>query len=110
MAKAKKKSSKKSEKPAAIPPHPALPSPKEIGELCGDIFRHAVKISRGDGADEQTVELLALEAIRDFMAACIKQSKADWKAYTKETGVPAAYVEVKKPAKKKAAKKAAKKK
>jgi hypothetical protein len=76
----------------SIPPHPALPSPKDVGELCADIFRHAVKLAREKGADEQSVEELALDAVRDFMAACIRQSKADWKAYEKKTGVRAAYV------------------
>jgi len=76
----------------AIPPHPALPSPKDVGELCADIFRHAVKLARAQGADEQSVEQLALDAVRDFMGACIRQSKADWKAYGKKTGVHAAYV------------------
>jgi hypothetical protein len=79
----------------SIPPHPALPSPKDVGELCADIFRHAVKLAREKGADEQSVEELALDAVRDFMGACIRQSKADWKAYAKLTGVHAAYVEPK---------------
>jgi hypothetical protein len=92
----------------AIPPHPALPSPKDVGELCADIFRHAVKLARAKGADEQSVEELALDAVRDFMGACIRQSKADWKAYEKKTGVHAAYVEPK--AKPRAKKSAAKKK
>ena len=102
MAKAKKKSTKQ----AAIPPHPALPQPKEIGELCADVYRHAVKLARQQGVDEQAVEQLALVAVRAFMAACIRQSKADWKAYTKATGVHAAYVEGRRPAKKSAKKQA----
>lgn len=100
MAKAKKKSSKK----VAIPKHPALPPAKEIGELCAEIYRHAIKVTRQQDADEQTVEQVALGEIKAFMTACIQQSKADWKAYTKATGVHAAYVPVKKSAKKKAAK------
>jgi hypothetical protein len=103
--KAAKKASKKAEKPAVIPPHPALPSAKEIGELCADVYRHAVKIGREDGMDEQSVEQLALGEIGEFMAACIRQSKEDWKAYAKATGVHAAYVEAKKPARKAAKKK-----
>jgi len=98
MAKAKKKSSKQ----AAIPRHPAVPSPREIGELCADVYRHTVKLARQQGVDEQTVEQVALGEVRSFMAACIRQSKADWKAYTRATGVHAAYVQVRKPAKKKA--------
>jgi hypothetical protein len=96
MAKARKKSTKQ----AAIPPYPAVPLPKEIGDLCADIYRHAVKLARQQGLDEQTVEQLALGEIREFMAACIRQSKADWKAYTRSSGVHAAYVQAKKPAKK----------
>jgi len=95
MAKAKKKSTKQ----AAIPPYPAVPLPKEIGELCADVYRHAVKLARQQGVNEQAVEQAALSDIRDFMAACIRQSKADWKAYTRTTGVHAAYVELKAPAK-----------
>jgi chorismate mutase len=100
MAKAKKKSTKQ----AAIPPYPAVPLPKEIGELCADVYRHAMKLARQQGLDEQTVEQLALGEIREFMAACIRQSKADWKAYTRTSGVHAAYVQAKKPAKKSAKK------
>jgi hypothetical protein len=99
MATAKKK---KSTKQAAIPAYPRVPLPKEIGELCADVYRNGIKLTRQQGADEQTVEQLALDDVRDFMAACIRQSKADWKAYTKATGVHAAYVKVKKSAKKKA--------
>jgi len=95
MAKARKKSSKQ----ASIPPHPAVPRPAEIAALCADIYRHAVKLARQQGLDEQAVEQLALGEIRGFMAACIRQSKADWKAYTRSTGVHAAYVQVKKPVK-----------
>jgi hypothetical protein len=97
MAKGKKKSAKQ----AVIPAHPALPHAKEIGELCGDVYRHAVMLARQQGLDEQTVEQASLRAIGEFTAACIKQSKADWKAYTKETGVHAAYVAAKQPAKRK---------
>jgi hypothetical protein len=96
MAKAKKKSTKQT----AIPPYPAVPRPKEIGELCADVYRHALKLARQRGADEQTVEQAALGEIRGFMSACIRQSKADWKAYTRASGVHAAYVQVKKPVKK----------
>jgi hypothetical protein len=96
MAKARKKSTKQ----AAIPPYPAVPGPKEVGELCADVYRHTVKLARQQGADEQTVEQVALGEIRGFMAACIRQSKADWKAYTRATGVHAAYVTVRKPVKK----------
>jgi len=107
MAKANQKRTRKS--PVhAIAPHPALPTPKDVGELCADIFRHAVKLAREKGADEQSVEELALDAVRDFMGACIRQSKADWKAYAKKTGVHAAYVEPK--AKPRAGKKAGAKK
>jgi hypothetical protein len=94
MAKAKHKRSSRS--PAqSIPPHPALPAPKDVGELCADIYRHAVKLARQEGADEQSVEELGLDAVRQFMGACIRQSKADWKAYARQTGVHAAYVEPK---------------
>jgi len=106
MAKAKKKS----EKSAAIPKHPAVPSPAEVGELCAEVYRDAVKFAREEGASEQAVEQFAFGEVKAFMAACVKQSKADWKAYTKDTGVHAAYVEGKKKPAKKAAKKAAKKK
>ena len=92
MAKAKQKRTGKSPV-QSIPPHPALPSPKDVGELCADIFRHAVKLARDKGADEQSVEEMALDAVRDFMGACIRQSKADWKAYARKTGVHAAYIE-----------------
>ena len=92
----------------SIPPHPALPSPKDVGELCADIFRHAVKLARDKGADEQSVEELALDAVRDFMGACIRQSKSDWKAYAKKSGVHSAHVEPK--AKPRARKKAVAKK
>jgi len=104
MAKAGKKSTKKSTKQADIPPHPAVPSPREIGELCADVYRHAVKLARQQGVNEQAVEQAALSDVRDFMAACIRQSKADWKAYTRDTGVHAAYVESKAPAKRAKAK------
>jgi hypothetical protein len=113
MAKAKKKSPAKSAaKQVDIPPHPAVPTAKEIGEMCAEIYGYAVKSARQEGLDEQGVEQVALGDVQRFMAACIKQSKQDWKAYTKETGVHAAYVEApakKKAAKKKSAKKAAKK-
>ncbi len=99
MATAKKK---KSSKQVAIPAYPRVLLPKEIGELCADIYRNGIKLSRQQGVDEQTVEQAALQDVRDFMAACIKQSKADWKAYTKATGVHSAFVETKKPAKKQA--------
>ncbi|MEO6184736.1 MAG: hypothetical protein ABIP38_14575 [Steroidobacteraceae bacterium] len=99
MAKAPKKSS--SSKQAAIPAHPRVPQPKEIGELCADVYRNGMKHARQQGVDEQTVEQLALDDVRHFMAACIKQSKNDWKAYTKSTGVLAAFVKAKKSAKKK---------
>ena len=102
MAKAKKKSTKQ----AVTPPHPAVPHPKDIGELCADVYRHGVKLAREQGLDEQSVEQLALGEVGEFMKACIRQSKADWKAYTKSTGVHAAYVPAKKPARKKAKKKA----
>jgi hypothetical protein len=95
MAKARKKSTQQ----AAIPPYPAVPQPKEIGELCADVYRHTLKLARQQGADEQTVEQVALGEIRGFMSACIRQSKADWKAYTRTTGVHAVYVQVKKPVK-----------
>jgi hypothetical protein len=95
MATTKKK---KSAKQAAIPAYPRVPLPKELGELCADVYRNGIKLSRQQGVDEQTVEQAALQDVRDFMAACIKQSKADWKAYTKTTGVHAAYVKVKKKA------------
>lgn len=102
MAKAKKTSTKS----AAIPKHPAVPSTAEVAELCGEVFRDAVKFARQEGASEQAVEQFAFGEVRAFMAACIKQSKADWKAYTKETGVHAAYIEgAKKPARKAAKKK-----
>ncbi len=103
MAKAKKKSTRQ----ALIPPHPPVPQPKEIGELCADVYRHALKAARQQGLDEQTVEQASLSAIQAFMSACVRQSKADWKAYTKATGVHAAFLETKKPVRK-AAKKAAK--
>ena len=105
MAKAKKKSTRKSAKSAAIPKHPAVPAPAEVAELCGEVFRDAVKFARQEGASEQAVEQFAFGEVRAFMAACIKQSKADWKAYTKDTGVHAAYVEGKKTARKAAKKK-----
>ena len=95
--------SKKVTKQAAIPPHPAVPTSREIGELCADVFRHAVKLARQQGVNEQAVEQAALSDVRDFMSACIRQSKADWKAYTRDTGVHAAYVEAKAPAKRKKA-------
>jgi hypothetical protein len=105
MANAKKKPGSGS--PAkSIAPHPALPAPSDVGELCADIYRHAVKLARKEGADEQTVEELGLDAVREFMGACIRQSKADWKAYARQTGVHAAYVEPKpKPRAKQRAKK-----
>lgn len=106
MAKSKKKSTKQ----AVIPPHPAVPQAKEIGELCADVYRHTVKLARQQGVDEQSVEQVALGEVQAFMAACIRQSKADWKAYTKATGVHAAYVTVKKPATKKSTKKSKSKK
>lgn len=99
MAKARKKT--KSAKQAAIPAHPRVPQPKEIGELCADVYRNGMKHARQQGVDEQTVEQLALDDVRHFMAACIKQSKNDWKEYTKSTGVLAAFVKAKKSAKKK---------
>jgi hypothetical protein len=98
MAKARKKT--KSSK-QAIPAHPRVPQPKEIGELCADVYRNGMKHARQQGVDEQTVEQLALDDVRHFMAACIKQSKNDWKEYTKSTGVLAAFVKAKKSAKKK---------
>ena len=106
MAKAKKKSEPK----LVIPPHPAVASAKEMGAMCAEIYGYAIKVARQDGLDEQQVEQLALGKIQRFMAACIKQSKDDWKAYTKATGVKAAYKEVKKPAKRKSVAKTAVKK
>ncbi len=97
---ARKKS--KTAKQAAIPAHPRVPQPKEIGELCADVYRNGIRLARIQGVDEQTVEQLALDDVRHFMAACIKQSKADWKAYTKSTGVLAAFVKSKRAKKKKA--------
>lgn len=105
MAKAKKQARSKSSKSPAIPKHPAVPSPAEVAELCGEVYRDAMKFAREEGASEQAVEQFAFGEVRAFMAACIKQSKSDWKAYTKETGVQAAYVETRKPAKKAAKKK-----
>lgn len=95
-------------KQPVIPPHPRVPLPREIGELCAGVYRHGIKLARQHGADEQTVEQLALGDVRQFMTACIQQSKADWKAYAKNTGVIAAFVKAKKPAKKKAGRKQAK--
>jgi hypothetical protein len=92
---------KKSPKQSDIPAHPRVPLPREIGELCADVYRYGIRITRQQGADEQTVEQLALGDVRDFMTACIKQSKADWKAYTRATGVHAAFVKAKTPGKKK---------
>jgi hypothetical protein len=92
----------KSPKKSAIPPHPRVPLPKEIGDLCANVYRDGVKHARQQGVDEQTVEQLALDDVRHFMAACIKQSKADWKAYTRSTGVVAAFVKAKRPARKSA--------
>jgi DNA-binding ferritin-like protein (Dps family) len=66
------------------------------------VYRNGIRLARLQGVDEQTVEQLALDDVRHFMAACIKQSKQDWKAYTKSTGVHAAFVKSKRPAKKKA--------
>jgi hypothetical protein len=86
---------------ASIPPHPRLPLPREIGELCADIYRQGVTLARQLGADEQMVEQLALDDVRHFMTACIKQSKADWKSYAKSSGVLAVIVKAKRPAKKK---------
>jgi hypothetical protein len=97
---ARKKS--KSSKQIAIPPHPRVPQPKEIGELCADVYRNGMKHARQQGVDEQTVEQLALDDVRHFMAACIKQSKSDWKAYTKSSGVLAAFVKTKNTLKKRA--------
>ena len=92
----------KTSKLASIPPHPRLPLPREIGELCADIYRQGVTLVRKLGADEQRVEQLALDDVRHFMTACIKQSKADWKSYAKSSGVLAVIVKAKRPAKKKA--------
>ena len=92
----------KTSKKAAIPAHPRVPQPKEIGELCADVYRNGIRLARIQGVDEQTVEQLALDDVRHFMAACIKQSKADWKVYTKTTGVLAAFVKSKRAKKKKA--------
>jgi hypothetical protein len=92
---AKARSKKKSSKAPAIPAHPRVPLPKEIGELCAGVYRNGIKHARQQGVDEQTVEQLALDDVRHFMAACIKQSKSDWKAYTKSTGVLAAFVKAK---------------
>jgi hypothetical protein len=95
-ARSRQKSSKKS----GIPAHPRVPLPREIGELCADVYRDGMKHARQQGVDEQTVEQQALDDVRHFMAACIKQSKSDWKAYTKSTGVLAAFVKAKQPKKK----------
>jgi hypothetical protein len=91
----------KTAKVATIPAHPRVPLPHEIGELCADIYRNGVLLARRLGADEQMVEQMALDDVRHFMAACIKQSKADWKSYTKSTGVLSAFVSSKRPVKKK---------
>ncbi|MEN9705073.1 MAG: hypothetical protein RLZZ393_952 [Pseudomonadota bacterium] len=104
-SKVARKAAKKTAKPAVIPPHPPVPTAKEIGELCADVYRYAVKLGREEGMDEQAVEQLAFGEVREFMAACIRQSKDDWKAYTKATGVHSAYVEARKPARKAAKKK-----
>lgn len=93
MAKARKK--KTPVKKESFPPHPRVPLPKEIGELCADIYRDGVRQARQLGLEEQVVEQLAMEDVRQFMAACIKQSKADWKAYSRSTGVLAAFVKPK---------------
>jgi hypothetical protein len=93
---------KQPSKGTAIAPHPRVPLPKEIGELCADIYRKGVTLARQHGADEQMVEQLALDDVRHFMAACIRQSKADWKAYAKSSGVLAAFVKPKRPVKKSA--------
>jgi len=88
MASAKKKAPKS----AATARRPGLATPAEIGELCADVYRHAVKLARAQDADERTVEELALGEVRAFLAACIRQSKADWKAYAKTArarGAPA---------------------
>lgn len=107
MAKAKKKSAAKSAaKRADIPPHPAVPTAREIGQMCAEVYGYSVESARREGLDEQGVEQVALGDVQRFMAACIKQSKQDWKAYTKATGVHAAYVEL--PARKKAKKDASK--
>jgi hypothetical protein len=93
---------KKPSKQTAIPAHPRVPLPKEIGELCADVYRNGIKLARLQGVDEQTVEQLAMDDVRHFMTACIKQSKTDWKEYSKCTGVLAAFVKAKRPVKKKA--------
>jgi hypothetical protein len=85
-----------------IPPHPRVPLPREIGALCAEIYGEGVRLARQEGLDEQMVEQLALNNVRDFMTACINQSKADWKAYAKSTGVLAVLVQTKKTTKKKA--------
>ena len=105
MATAKKKSTKQ----AAIPAHPAVAHPKEIGEICADVYGHAVKLARQQGVDEQMVEQIALGEIRSLMSACMRQARADWKAYSKATGVIAAYVQAKGGARKSAGKPAKKK-
>ena len=110
MAKAKKKSATSSAaKRVDIPPHPAVPTAREIGQMCAEVYGYSVESARREGLDEQGVEQVALGDVQRFMAACIKQSKQDWKAYTKATGVHAAYVEAAAPRSKPAAKKAAKK-
>ena len=83
MAKARKKTSTRQ---AAVPAHPRIPQPKEIGDLCAGIYRKGVKLAREQGFDEQAVEQLALSDVRLFMTACISQSKADWKAWKKSAG------------------------
>lgn len=109
MASVRKK--KKASRQIVIPPHPRVPQPKEIGELCADIYRNGIRQARQMGLEEQLVEQLAMDDVRQFMSACIKQSKSDWKAYGRSTGVLAAFVKVpKSTASKPAAKRAKKKK
>ena len=65
MATARKK--KKSSTKTVIPAHPRVPLPREIGELCADVYSNGVRLARHQGVDEQTVEQLALEqAVADL--------------------------------------------
>lgn len=81
-----------------IPPHPRLATPQEIGDLCAEVYRHGVRLARAQEADEEAVEQQALDDVRRFMTACIRDSRSEWKAYSRASGVIAVFADAKKAA------------